>query len=91
MFGIRAISEAATDSCVRECGLLRYAGFMDEKKGAEDRRIPAGLCVDCIHNRSIESTHGSVFILCELSLTDPTFPKYPRLPVLSCDGYKKKP
>jgi hypothetical protein len=24
-------------------------------------------------------------------LTDPRFPKYPRLPVLSCEGYKKKP
>ncbi len=28
-------------------------------------------------------------ILCNLSLTNPRFPKYPRLPVLSCDGYKK--
>jgi len=50
-----------------------------------------GLCADCIHSRHIESAHGSVFILCELSLTEPNFPKYPRLPVLSCGGYKKKP
>jgi len=28
--------------------------------------------------------------LCELALVDPRFPKYPRLPVLACDGYKKK-
>ena len=31
-----------------------------------------------------------MFILCELSVTDPRFPKYPRLPVLSCEGYEKK-
>ncbi len=51
----------------------------------------AGLCADCLHSRRIESTHKSVFMLCNLSQTDPRFPKYPRLPVLSCDGYKKKP
>ena len=51
----------------------------------------AGLCADCLHARCIESERGSVFILCNLSVTDPRFPKYPRLPVLSCDGYKKKP
>ena len=51
----------------------------------------AGLCAECFHSRHIESARGSVFILCELSLIDPRFPKYPRLPVLSCDGYRKKP
>jgi len=51
----------------------------------------AGLCSDCLHARRLESARGSVFILCNLSVTDPRFPKYPRLPVLSCDGYKKKP
>jgi hypothetical protein len=50
----------------------------------------AGLCAECVHARHIESSHGSVFYLCELSHTDPRFAKYPRLPVLSCDGYKKK-
>jgi len=50
----------------------------------------AGLCADCVHASRIESGRGSVFILCELSLTDLRFPQYPRLPVLSCEGYKKK-
>jgi hypothetical protein len=50
----------------------------------------AGLCADCVHARRIESARGSAFILCNLSQTDPRFPKYPRLPVVSCDGYKKK-
>jgi hypothetical protein len=51
----------------------------------------AGLCADCLHARRVESTRGSVFFLCELSLTDSRFPKYPRLPVLSCSGYQPKP
>jgi len=49
----------------------------------------AGLCANCVHSRRIESARGSAFILCNLSQTDPRFPKYPRLPVLSCDGHKK--
>jgi hypothetical protein len=52
--------------------------------------LGAGLCPDCLHSRRIESARGSEFILCNLSQTDPRFPKYPRLPVLSCEGYKKK-
>jgi hypothetical protein len=46
-----------------------------------------GLCATCVHARGIESQRGSVFWLCQLSASDPSFPKYPRLPVLSCPGY----
>jgi hypothetical protein len=53
-------------------------------------RPNAGLCADCAHARRIESERGSVFLLCELALTDSRFRKYPRLPVLACDGYGKK-
>jgi GrpB-like predicted nucleotidyltransferase (UPF0157 family) len=49
-----------------------------------------GLCADCLHARRLESARGSVFILCNLSLSDSRFPKYPRLPVLSCSGYRSK-
>jgi len=49
--------------------------------------MPLGLCANCIHARRITSDRGSVFLLCELSKTDPQFEKYPRLPVLSCSGY----
>jgi hypothetical protein len=48
-----------------------------------------GLCSTCRHSQVIESSKGSVFWLCELSKTDPRFPKYPRLPVLSCTGYQR--
>ena len=50
----------------------------------------AGLCADCVHARWIQSDRDSTFLLCELSVRNPSFPKYPRLPVLSCSGYEKK-
>jgi hypothetical protein len=53
-------------------------------------KTPGGLCGDCIHARVITSDKGSVFILCQLSFTDASFPKYPRLPVLTCRGYVAK-
>jgi len=50
----------------------------------------AGLCANCKHARRIESDRGSIFIRCELSRTDPAFPKYPRLPVSKCSGYESR-
>ena len=49
----------------------------------------AGLCDSCLHARTIESAKGSEFLLCQRSATDPSYPKYPRLPVLSCPGYEQ--
>ena len=54
------------------------------------KQIDPGLCSDCVHARRIESERGSVFWMCQLSARDPDFPKYPRLPVLSCVGYSPK-
>ncbi len=53
--------------------------------------VSAGLCADCIHVKVIRSDRESVFYLCGLSFADSRFPKYPRLPVLSCDGYVHAP
>jgi len=53
-------------------------------------RPPAGLCDSCAHQRIVKNTRGSVFSLCERSRTDPSFPRYPRLPVTSCSGYERK-
>jgi hypothetical protein len=38
----------------------------------------------------MESARGSVFMMCRLSFEDSQFVKYPRLPVLSCGGYRPK-
>jgi hypothetical protein len=49
-----------------------------------------GLCATCRHVRLIRSDREATFYLCQLSATDPRFPKYPRLPVLSCSGYEEE-
>ena len=48
-----------------------------------------GLCAECQHLRLIKSDRGSTFYLCQRSLTDSTFPKYPRLPVVECRGFER--
>ncbi|HXP98583.1 MAG TPA: hypothetical protein VN845_00795 [Solirubrobacteraceae bacterium] len=54
------------------------------------RRGPsAGLCETCRHRQLVPNTRGSVFWLCTRSRTDPAYPRYPRLPVLSCPGYER--
>jgi hypothetical protein len=58
------------------------------KSGGERGEI--GLCATCIHSRQIRSDRGSLFYFCSLSETDLSFPKYPRLPVLTCAGYVQK-
>jgi hypothetical protein len=48
----------------------------------------SGLCATCIHAQTITSDRGSQFLRCKLSDTDPRFPKYPRLPVIECSGFR---
>jgi hypothetical protein len=52
--------------------------------------VTAGLCTSCVHVKLIPSDRGSVFYQCQLSFSDPRFPKYPRLPVLECAGYQSQ-
>lgn len=49
-----------------------------------------GLCGSCVNVRVVRSGKGSTFYMCELSKTDPAFPKYPRIPVLRCRGYESR-
>ena len=58
----------------------------DERSGVSKARI--GLCFDCRFSRIIVSDRGSTFYFCDKSAVDPSFPKYPRLPVLRCAGYE---
>jgi hypothetical protein len=64
---------------------------MSIEHDVESQRKRAGLCADCVHSQRVESSRGSVFLLCELSRTDPRFARYPRLPVFSCTGYAERP
>ena len=52
---------------------------------------PAGLCDACRHCKPIASARGSVFRLCLLHEHDPRFAKYPRVPVVRCPGFAKRP
>jgi hypothetical protein len=36
----------------------------------------------------VRNTRGSIFILCARSRADEAFPRYPRLPVLECEGHE---
>ncbi|MBM3934126.1 MAG: hypothetical protein FJ319_07475 [SAR202 cluster bacterium] len=53
----------------------------------EPRPVTPGLCESCEMARAIRSGKGSVFWLCGRHESDPGFPKYPRLPVVRCEGY----
>ncbi len=46
-----------------------------------------GLCLRCRHARMVE-TPRSRFWLCQLAATDPRFARYPRLPVIECEGFE---
>jgi hypothetical protein len=52
--------------------------------------MKAGLCDTCRHQRVIRNTRGSTFSMCERSKTDPSYPKYPRLPVNECAGWQER-
>jgi hypothetical protein len=52
--------------------------------------VNVGLCATCLHQRVVRNTRGSSFSLCERSKSDPRFPRYPRLPVVACDGYEQR-
>ena len=69
-------------------GYLRYLLEMDA--AGQSVRVKVGLCAECRHGRQVESDRGSVFWRCELSVSDASFPKYPRLPVRECRGFEMK-
>ncbi len=48
------------------------------------------LCESCAWVREVVTPKGSRFLLCQLSKSDPAYPKYPSQPVLRCDGYRNK-
>lgn len=47
-----------------------------------------GLCLDCRHARLVRSRTDQDYYRCGRSDDDGRYPKYPRLPVLTCDGYQ---
>ena len=68
-------------------GILERAGRRNPLPSAFPALMQAGLCDSCKHQKLVRNTRGSVFSMCERSKTDPSYPKYPRLPVKECPGY----
>ena len=52
-----------------------------------EREGRVGLCPGCRHVRVVRSRTNQDYYRCERSTADARYPKYPRLPVLRCDGY----
>jgi hypothetical protein len=48
------------------------------------------LCETCALMRQVVTPKGSRFLLCQLSQSNPDYPKYPPQPVVQCDGYQQK-
>jgi uncharacterized protein (TIGR00290 family) len=49
----------------------------------------AGLCATCLNAKVVKSDRGSAFFRCLLSERNSEFPRYPRLPVLTCSGWEE--
>jgi hypothetical protein len=61
--------------------------IMNDRPDARQLPSAAGLCATCSQARLTVSDRGSRFVRCERARTDPSFARYPPLPVLSCRGY----
>jgi uncharacterized protein (TIGR00290 family) len=77
-----------------ECDGFVFADVLPKDTSAEfdtDQSTPhAGLCATCLNKSVIVSDRGSVFYRCMLSDSHPEFPRYPRLPVLTCSGWSAR-
>ena len=52
--------------------------------------MTSSLCETCARMRAVVTPKGSRFLLCQLSQTDPAYPKYPPQPGVRCDGYQPR-
>ena len=52
--------------------------------------MPPSLCETCALMREVVTPKKTRFLLCQLSRTDPAFPKYPPQPVACCCGYRPR-
>jgi hypothetical protein len=58
-------------------------------RGSCGRTMMQSLCETC-QNTRIVRTARSRFLLCELSVTDAAYPKYPPQPIIRCDGFQPR-
>ncbi len=53
-----------------------------------DPEAAVGLCLTCRHVQVVRTRTDQRYYRCERSTTDARYPKYPRLPVWSCEGHE---
>jgi hypothetical protein len=63
--------------------------MMNDSPKSEQADRAWGLCATCRHRRLVVSDKGARFVFCELSKRDARFPKYPRLPMVRCEGFDR--
>jgi len=67
----------------------RLIGKPFESPGPATASDPIGLCRDCRHARQVPAPKATYW-LCGRAAEDPTFPRYPRLPIRACRGFAWK-
>lgn len=45
-----------------------------------------GGCLDCAHSKTLKTKSGSAIFLCGRAETEPSYARYPALPLLDCPG-----
>lgn len=86
----RIAREAGLTVVMDRCTMIehdRLVGLPFPPAAPAERPDPVGLCGDCRHARQVP-TAGTVYWLCRRSATDPSFVKYPRLPLRVCRGFQ---
>ena len=51
-------------------------------------QLRVGLCINCKFVKQVDNRRGSSFFLCKKAETNPSFSKYPVLPVYQCSGFE---
>ena len=49
----------------------------------------ASLCELCRYGKKVVSGKGSHFLMCQLSVSNKQFPKYPPQPLFRCSGFEQ--
>jgi len=61
---------------------------VDSEERPKATEAGVGLCSICAHGLRVVSSRRSHFWRCQRAASDPTFAKYPHLPVFECRGYE---
>lgn len=56
----------------------------------EQEKTRIGLCASCVHVRELSTKIGATIYLCQLSVKDARFRKFPPLPMVACPGFTKE-